>query len=200
MKISRAAWILGVVAAVLFLNLAQAFAEISPKDRVQKVMAEALSVIGNNVLDEESKRQAVKRIGLSFLNVEKISQRSLGKYWELQTPENQKKFVTLFTDFLERLYLNNVLNLKSVEVTDERLEGPLVMVDMRVTMKKQEKDMTMTIFLSNEKGEWRAYDILVDNDSLVGTYRKQFHRLLGFSTFEELLKKMEGQINDLKKN
>ena len=41
------------------------------------------------------------------------------------------------------------------------------------------------------KGEWKIYDVIVENVSQVGNYRSQFNRILTIATFDELLKKLQ---------
>lgn len=40
-------------------------------------------------------------------------------------------------------------------------------------------------------GQWKIYDMIVENISLVENYRSQFDRILASATFDELLKKLQ---------
>jgi len=39
-------------------------------------------------------------------------------------------------------------------------------------------------------GDWKVYDVVIDNISLVNNFRSQFDRILASSSFDELLKKL----------
>jgi phospholipid transport system substrate-binding protein len=39
--------------------------------------------------------------------------------------------------------------------------------------------------------DWKVYDIVVDNISLVNNYRSQFHRVIVQSSFENLVRRMK---------
>jgi len=41
------------------------------------------------------------------------------------------------------------------------------------------------------KGEWKIYDVIVENVSLVDNYRSQFNRILTSATFDDLLRKLQ---------
>jgi phospholipid transport system substrate-binding protein len=40
-------------------------------------------------------------------------------------------------------------------------------------------------------GDWKVYDVIIEDVSLVGNYRSQFGRVLAKSSFDELLKTMK---------
>ena len=46
------------------------------------------------------------------------------------------------------------------------------------------------------KDEWSAYDVLIENVSLVGTYRSQFDRIIKAESFANLLRRLreKGQV------
>ena len=203
MKSTRILGSLLVSAMVLFWGAQSVLAEVSPQTLVEKAMTEVLAAVENDNIDKESKKQVIKKIASQLLDVEKISQRSVGKYWAGQSPENQRQFKGLFADFLGHLYLSSVLDIKSAQVLEQRRHGPIVRVDVNVRTKKQDKAMIITFMLykpAGETGEWKVYDIKVDDESLISNYRAQFYRILSTLTFEELLEKMRSQIDDLKKN
>jgi N-glycosylase/DNA lyase len=44
--------------------------------------------------------------------------------------------------------------------------------------------------LTNKGGTWYAYDVIVDGVSLVMNYRSQFGKIIGESSFQELLRRL----------
>ncbi len=40
-------------------------------------------------------------------------------------------------------------------------------------------------------GEWRVYDVVVENISMVNNYRSQFNRVISNSSFEELVRRLK---------
>lgn len=45
--------------------------------------------------------------------------------------------------------------------------------------------------LTNKDGTWYAYDVIVDGVSLVMNYRSQFGKIIGESSFQELLRRLK---------
>ena len=42
-------------------------------------------------------------------------------------------------------------------------------------------------------GEWKIYDVVIENISLVGNFRSQFNRIIAASSFDELLEKLRAK-------
>jgi phospholipid transport system substrate-binding protein len=43
-------------------------------------------------------------------------------------------------------------------------------------------------------GDWKVYDVVIENVSLVNNYRSQFNRVLTTSSYEELVNRMRGKL------
>jgi len=48
--------------------------------------------------------------------------------------------------------------------------------------------------LYNMKGNWKVYDVVIENVSIVNNYRAQFTRVLASSSYEELINRMKGKL------
>jgi phospholipid transport system substrate-binding protein len=44
--------------------------------------------------------------------------------------------------------------------------------------------------------DWRVYDVVVENVSLVNNYRSQFNRILTSSTYGELISRIKTKLSD----
>jgi phospholipid transport system substrate-binding protein len=44
------------------------------------------------------------------------------------------------------------------------------------------------------KGDWKVYDVVIENVSIVNNYRSQFNRVLATSSYEELVNRMKGKL------
>jgi phospholipid transport system substrate-binding protein len=45
--------------------------------------------------------------------------------------------------------------------------------------------------LHNVNGDWKMYDVVIENISLVNNYRAQFARVLASSSYQELVRKLK---------
>jgi phospholipid transport system substrate-binding protein len=52
------------------------------------------------------------------------------------------------------------------------------------------QEFSVNYKLHQVQGEWKVYDVVIENVGLVHNYRSQFNRILAKSSFEELLKKL----------
>jgi phospholipid transport system substrate-binding protein len=44
-------------------------------------------------------------------------------------------------------------------------------------------------------GEWKIYDVIIDNMSIVSNYRAQFDRVIFHSSYQELVKRIKEKID-----
>jgi len=44
--------------------------------------------------------------------------------------------------------------------------------------------------------DWRVYDLVIENVSLVNNYRSQFNRILTNSTYDELVSRIKAKLSD----
>jgi phospholipid transport system substrate-binding protein len=52
------------------------------------------------------------------------------------------------------------------------------------------REFSVDYRLHTVDGEWKVYDVVIENVSLVNNYRSQFNRVLARSSVEELLARM----------
>ena len=126
-----------------------------------------------------------------------MAKRSLGQQWQRRTAEEQAEFVKLFTDLLEDAYVSKMesYNGEKVLYTRENQDSDSVEVDTKIATKKGE-EYSINYKLHQSKGEWKVYDVVIENVSLVNNYRSQFNRILANSSFNDLVQRIkEKQLN-----
>ena len=117
-----------------------------------------------------------------------MARRSLGPEWRRRTAEEQKEFVALFTKLLERVHLNTIesYNGEKVQYLNERAENSGAQVDTKITDNKG-REFSVNYRLHDVNGDWKIYDVVVEDVSLVNNYRAQFSRVLAKSSYAELV-------------
>jgi phospholipid transport system substrate-binding protein len=117
-----------------------------------------------------------------------MARRSLGPEWRRRTAEEQKEFVALFTKLLERAHLNTIesYNGEKVQYLNERAENSGAQVDTKITDNKG-REFSVNYRLHDVNGDWKIYDVVVEDVSLVNNYRAQFSRVLAKSSYAELV-------------
>ena len=53
------------------------------------------------------------------------------------------------------------------------------------------QEFSVNYRLHNENGDWKIYDVVIEDISLVNNYRAQFNRVLASSSYQELVRRMK---------
>jgi phospholipid transport system substrate-binding protein len=87
-----------------------------------------------------------------------------------------------------------------VEYGKEAVTGNEATVATTVKVKQDVVPVEYKLFRENEKGEWRIYDIVTDDVSLLETYQGQFRKLLADKGFDGLLTTLKNKRAQLEKS
>ncbi|MBI3000953.1 MAG: ABC transporter substrate-binding protein [Deltaproteobacteria bacterium] len=120
-----------------------------------------------------------------------MARMSLGSHWE-RLAARQNEFVSVFTAFAEHAYLVKIESLRDMKVVyvRERVDRRVAQVDTRVEPPVGEY-IPVNYRLHLVGGEWKIYDVLIGNVSVVENYRAQFQRVLRYASFDNLLKRLQ---------
>jgi phospholipid transport system substrate-binding protein len=139
----------------------------------------------------EQRRTQIRRAADGLFDFTEMSRRALGRYWTGRSQAERDEFVKLFADLMARAYLGKIDRYAGESITyiAERVDGDLATVDSRVITPKK-TEVPIEYRLRRVGDRWAAYDVLIENVSLISTYRSQFDRIIQTSSFAELLKRM----------
>ena len=187
--------LLGVMIVALLLGAMPARAGTTPTEEMQETIGRIVGVLQDPMVADGAaiaKRKAVFREVLAArFDFKEMAKRSLGNHWQ-SVAARQQEFVSVFTNFIERVYVGKIDSLKDTKIAfvRERIEGGVAQVDTQIVPAKGD-DFPMNYRLHLVGGKWKIYDMIVENISLVENYRSQFDRILASATFDELLKKLQ---------
>jgi phospholipid transport system substrate-binding protein len=131
-----------------------------------------------------------------IFDYDEMSKRALGAHWRRRTPAEQEEFVILFRDFLERTYSDKIdlYGGERVLVGRETIDGGFAQVETTIINPKGE-EIAVIYRLRRGNGQWKVYDAVVENISLVNNYRSQFDRVLSSASYEELVKRLREKLD-----
>jgi phospholipid transport system substrate-binding protein len=183
---------------LLVLGAATVYAA-TPLEMVRTEVNKVLEVLRNKSLTERAKREKLRVIYSQMFDQEELSKWSLGRNWNTLSEAQRKEFLPLFQQVLEKTYGDRILAYSDEKILFER-EVPIaknrVEVQTRVIMNSKEVPFDYRVF-KDKNGNWKVYDVVVENVSLVMNYRSQFNDILAKNTPDELLeilrKKVKGQ-------
>jgi len=167
-----------------------------PTDQIKSTVDKALVVLRDPRFKPTAKtkerREQLKQILFARFDFTEMAKRSLGANWRRRTPKEQEEFVRLFTDLLERAYADTIESYgdEKIVYVGERLDGGYADVSSKVLTSKGE-EFSLNYRAHFVGGEWRVYDVVVENISMVNNYRSQFNRVISNASYEELVRRLK---------
>ena len=165
-------------------------------DQIKATVDKALVVLRDPKLKPAAKlkerREQLKQILFSRFDFTEMAKRSLGANWRRRTPQEQEEFVRLFTDVLERAYAEIIESYSDEKIVylNERIDAEYADVNSKIfTGKGQEYTINYKAHLVGN--EWKVYDVVAENISLVNNYRSQFTRVITKDSYEELVRRLK---------
>ena len=166
-----------------------------PTDQIKSTVDKALVVLKDPRLKPASKtkerREQLKQILFARFDFTEMAKRSLGANWRRRTPKEREEFVRLFSDLLERAYADTIESYGDEKIlyVGERLDGDYADISSKVLTSKGD-EFSLNYRAHFVVGEWRVYDVVVENISMVNNYRSQFNRVISNASYEELVRRL----------
>ena len=110
----------------------------------------------------------------------------------VERPTEQQEFVILFTDLLQDNYIGTIESYSGDKVgyTRELQEKDNAEVQTTLTT-KGDAAYSINYRLRLVDKDWKVYDVVIENISVVNNYRSQFSRVISKSSYEELVRAMK---------
>ena len=168
----------------------------APADQMRGAIEKVLSVLKDpNLKGGGKKSERLEQLRQAIypkFDFAEMAKRSLGAQWQRRSPEEQREFVKLFTDLLENAYFDNIETYdgEKVAIAGEKQDQDFAEVNSKITTKKGE-EIAVNYKLHQVGNDWKVYDVVIENISMVNNYRSQFNRVIAQSSFEDLLRRMK---------
>jgi phospholipid transport system substrate-binding protein len=184
---------LAMITFMFFSSHASVASADSPSEQVKKTIDRVIEILheSNGQGKTPEQREMLRRTLVPRFDFPDMARRSLGNHWKNQNGR-QEEFVAVFTEFVGNAYMTKIESLKDEKIVfgRERLDNQLAEVDTKIVSAKGEP-VSINYRLHLKNGEWKVYDVVIDNISVVNNYRSQFNRFLAGATFDELVKKLQ---------
>ena len=120
-----------------------------------------------------------------------MTRRALGSHWKSLDPSEQHDFVDGHTYRLLMTYGRTVRSNgdEKSHYKSEALEGNFASVETKVIGSGSETSIDYR--LHDVNGQWKVYDMVIEDVSLVKNFRAQFEREIARSSVKELLEKIK---------
>ncbi len=175
---------------------------LSPMETV-KTLLDTIRKIENGEKLTDKQQTANKKnseIAVTILDVELVSQKTLGKYWDKRTEQEQGKFVVMLGELFEWVAFPNsakFFNELKLEYGKTKEKKGLATVPLKVTH-KEEGEVQIDFVLKQNSKRWRVVDVVLDGVSMRSNLRSQFYKVLKKKNYPELVRRMLKKLEDAK--
>jgi phospholipid transport system substrate-binding protein len=167
-------------------------ADKGPRELVELTVNQIVELVEKHPGDQNraTRRAEILKVINERFDFEEMSKRSLGAEWQKITADQQSEFVKVFSDLLARTYINKVDELRRnmVEIKEQKLEANKALVKTIVEYKKDKFPLDYKLL---NQGNWRVYDVIIENIGLVANYRNEFAGIIRKEKFPGLLERLK---------
>jgi phospholipid transport system substrate-binding protein len=158
-----------------------------------------------NVGEQSPKAKAVderiKKTINRFLDFPELARLSLAKHWEARSPSEQKEFVSVLRDLIERNYVKQLRSQLDYKIAyhDEEVQGDTAKVETSVKVERdgRTEEVEIAYKMRKTKDGWMVFDVITDEVSIVRNYRSQFNRIIKRKSYDALIKKMRDKLETI---
>lgn len=146
--------------------------------------------------------QSLATVVESFVDFEELARRAMGeKAWTGLTAAQRKEFTETMTGLLRASYAQKAIGQAKADVKygKESVQGTEATVDTELTVKTDQVPVNYRLYKATPKADWRIYDVITDEVSLVDTYSGQFKKILSTKGFDGLLTTLKSKRAQLEK-
>ena len=191
---TKSFWHLGVLSLLMFFSDPLTSMAGPPTDQIKVTVDNAVGLLRDSrhkTAPTNERRAQLREILFTRFDFSEMARRALGAHWRRRSATEQQEFVQLFTELLERQYAGIIESYTDEKIVyvSERTDGAFAEVNSKiVTAKGQELSINYKAQLVGQ--EWKVYDVVAEEISLVNNFRSQFNRVISSSSYEELVRRL----------
>jgi phospholipid transport system substrate-binding protein len=176
---------LPIVLVVWLLLVAPAKAA-TPLDYTRTILEQARTIVAGNQTHNE-KLAALSVLFGKFLDTDAMGREALGQHWSSFTPTQQKEFLSLFRELLQRTYVQKLLLFENPDFVyaGQQSAGYGATVDTKIVTPRDQFDVMYRLVPDGDN--WLATAITVEDVSLTANLGSQLNDLLARMTVDDLL-------------
>jgi ABC-type transporter MlaC component len=172
--------------------------ESSPQSVVKRLIS-SISKLKTGTplsLEEIEKNKYLSSHALALLNLEEVSEKSLGKYWGARTSTEKSRFQSLLKKmFVKEAFPNSgkffsKLKLVYGKTTTKKLQASVPII----VIHEKEGEISINFHLKNNDNRWQIVDVDLDEISMRNNVRSQLYKIIAKNSFQEVIRRMEEKI------
>ncbi len=165
----------------------------SPTEQVRTTVDKVLTIVrrpnSKSKAQMEVQRAQLAEVISPRFDFPEMAKRSLGRHWAGRTPEEQREFIEILAALLRRSYADNIeaYTGQVVLYTREREDRNYAEVDTKIVIENR-PPFAINYKLHSVDNEWKVYDLIIEDISVVNNYRSQFDRVIAKTSYAELVR------------
>ena len=186
---------IGILVSITLIFSPSAHAA-TPTEAVTSTVDAVIAALQDATLSEEAKKRQVNGIISKHFDFRAMSSRVLATNWKKATKRQRGKFTSLFKELLSNTYWQKISGYRdeNVEYVGEKLRG-----ENLATVNTIIKTSTVSIpvgykLYRKDGGDWFAYDVVIEQVSLVRNYRGNFQEIVHDVGIDGLIGQLETKV------
>ena len=167
---------------------------VEPQAVVEAKIAEIKAIIAADKTDV-GVRAKVTLVFESFTDFTEFSRQTLKSHWDKLTDKQKVLFTDKYRQLLQKSYIKHFKANQPLNVT---FRGPAEVIadkaNVPTTVQSGETKADVDYRLIKKADTFMVYDLVIDEVSLMRSYRKQFGKIFEKDGFDALIKKIEDRI------
>jgi phospholipid transport system substrate-binding protein len=190
--------------------LATAPAPEDPITVIKTGLDQVIAVFNDQQMPLNQRREKLRSMSLQYFDFQSMSKSTLAYHWRDLTPAQRNEFVPLFTEFIQDAYLS-----KMEQATVEKIRQEAKTANVRflkqsffssnyaevfstVALQDQKDRLEVDYLMHQNEGQWRVYDVIVDEISLIANYSNQFSRIINNEGYAKLIADLQSKREQLR--
>lgn len=195
-----------VFSALLLLACASlAHAQQQSPDQIVKSSTEEVLAVIKKTTDRATLRKVAEQKVVPYFDFKEMTRLAVGRPWREATPEQQQKLEDSFRSLLVNTYTGALTRTVTADKTVEVKPLQAGPADKDVTVRSLVKGgggqpLEIDYRMANGQQGWKVIDVVVENVSLVTTYRGTFAQQVQQGGIDGLIKSLEDKNRQLAKS
>lgn len=165
-----------------------------PKAQLQETMERvmALTQTFHSEKDFTDNKARLRQIIFPRFDFAEMARRSLGNRWS-SLAGKEAEFVAAFIQFAESSYMNALGSYRGEKIIygRENIDANFAEVETQVLGRGETTPINYKLHLVGD--EWKVYDVVIDQISLVSNFHSQFGRILQTASVDELMRRLRAK-------
>ena len=191
----------------VLISMAASASGNQPMDELKGPIDQVIGILKDplyQAADQKTRqRDKMWEIIQTVFDFQEISKRTLANNWKLLSPDQQKEFSTVFSEFLGNTYLDKIQgeykNEKVLYLGQDMLTESKALIKTKI-LRENNVDIPVDYSMLLQDQRWKIYDVNIEGVSLVQNYRSQFKQILMKETPAQLIDRLKKKREEQKKN